>query len=199
MIDSVRSIIAGLYDQDHVGVEVISGVLTAEELELLNDTFNKNAELFLPLDFGDVTRWDLTEGDFCNFPELGIGREKVRNIIDVITRVTECNSVYKEKFCVLFYPEGSSGVKPHRDTEHSVNCVIILVVKGQNSFCVARDKECKEVVEFPVKPGDVIVMRGPRSINDKLSRPIHYVNKVIKPRYVMIYRHVNLDGLKKPS
>lgn len=189
--------IAGLYKGDHIGVDILSSVLNTEELKLLYETFRKNTKFFLPLDFGCVTRWDLTEEDFCKFPELEIGRKRIKTITDIVTTVAKCNPKYKEKFSVLFYPEGSSGVKLHRDTEHSVNCVVIVVVQGSSPFCVAKDKNCKEVLKLPTKPGDIIIMRGPRNSKDALSRPRHYINQVTEPRYVMIHRQVNFDGLKK--
>ncbi len=187
--------ITGLYNQDHIGVDTFLNVLSVEELYHLGGVFKTNTERFKSLDFGGVTRWDLTEEDLFKYSELEIGRKKSRTIADTVIAIAEGNKLYREKFSVLFYPKGSSGVKPHRDTEHSVNCIVILVIKGVNSFYVAKDKTLEDVTEFSTKPGDAIVLRGPRSSEDTLSRPIHYVDQVVEPRYVMIYRHINLDGI----
>lgn len=196
MNNKVKVVISDLYDRDHVGVTTLQHVLGPEDLHLVRDTIKANENQFRLLKFGDATRWDLTDEDFQKYPALEFCRRNFRRITESITTVTEINPVYQERFCIQFYPEGSSGVKPHRDTEHSVNCVVIFVISGDNAFFAAKDRACEEAFEFPTRPGDVVIMRGPRSAEDSLPRPIHYVGEVTKPRYVMICRHVNLEGLK---
>lgn len=196
MDDGFHEIIADLYDSRHVGVVIVQNMLDAESLRQIRNVLETKVEHFYPLQFGNVTRWDLAEEDFRKYPVLELGRKEFRRMVNEISFVTRLNPVYQEKFSIMFYPEGSSGVEPHRDSEHSVNCVAIFVIKGNNTFFVAKDRACKEVTEFPTRSGDVILMRGPRGIGDILSRPIHYVSEVTRSRYVMICRHINLDGLK---
>lgn len=195
MDDKLCGTIVDLYDQEHVGVTLVQGVLSAEELQQLHGVFSVSTTQFRPLKFGGATRWDFTEDDFCKHSILELVREKFRHVAKTIANMTVLNQTYQERFCVQFYPMGSSGIKPHRDTEHSVNCVVIFVVSGNNKFFAAKDKACKNVTEFPTQPGDVIIMRGPRNIGDSLPRPIHYIGEVKQPRYVIICRHVNLEGL----
>ncbi len=196
MNNEVRVVISDLYDRGHVGVVTLQHVLSPEDLHLVRNTIKANENQFRLLKFGDATRWDLTDEDFQKYPALEFCRRNFRRITESITSVTEINPVYQERFCIQFYPEGSSGVKPHRDTEHSVNCVVIFVISGDNAFFAAKDRACEEVFEFPTRPGDVVIMRGPRSVKDSLPRPIHYVCEVAKHRYVVICRHVNLERLK---
>lgn len=180
---------------EHVGVTIRKAELTARDLEQLLTVFRSSTDRFYPLKFGGVTRWDLSDEDFQNNLALERGRILFKQICSHIGTFTELNPVYQEKYSVMFYPKGSSGVKPHRDSQHSVNCIVIFVVSGNSSFFASPDKDCKDPVEFKTSPGDAIVMRGPRSTADTLPRPIHYVDAVPEPRFVMICRHVNLEGL----
>jgi len=196
MNNKIFNAVEDLYNHNNVGVNIVCKMFNTEELERINNVFIINKEHFYPLEFGGVTRWDLTENDFSRYPALDKGRRGFKLIIDTISTLTELNPVYREKFCILFYPEGSVGVKPHRDTRHSVNCVSIFVFSGNNSFFATKDSACKHVTEFFTEPGDAIVMRGPRKIKDDISCPIHYVSQVVRPRYVMVCRHINTEGLK---
>ncbi len=191
-----HEIVSNLYDPDHIGVMSIRCILDTSDLQQIRNVFDMSAKHFYPLKSGNVTRWDLLESDFHKYPLLELCRKKFRKIINKISTELEINSIYKEKFCVMFYPEGSAGIKPHRDSIHSVNCVVIFIISGNSTFFAVKDMEGKNVIGFPARAGDAILMRGPRNINDTLSRPIHYVNKVPEPRYVMICRHVDLDNLK---
>jgi hypothetical protein len=196
MTDDFHDVIANMYDSDHVGVEKIQDVLDTDDLDKITGTFLANTDRFYQLKFGNAIRWDLTDEDFQKYPALELVRKHFEDMTSDTASVAEFNPDYQEKFSVMFYPEGSSGVQPHRDSEHSVNWVVIYIISGENSFFAAKDAECKQVTEIPTKPGDVVVMRGPRCADDSLTRPVHYVGKVTKPRYVLICRHINLEKLK---
>jgi hypothetical protein len=196
MVDSIQETVAKIYDSNHVGVVRIQEVLNVSILEQLKNTFIENTERFYRLNFGNVTRWDLVDEDFQEHPTLEMVRKNFKNMTSAIAPIAGFNPVYKEKFSVMFYPKGSAGVQLHRDSEHSVNWVVIFVISGNNSFLVANTSACKDVIEFSTKPGDVVAMRGPRSCNDPLLRPLHFVGEVEKPRYVLISRHINLEKLK---
>ena len=196
MSTEIHDEVVNLYNSNHVGVVAIKGVMGPEKLKQIQNSFVESVNYFYPLEYGDASRWDLSEEDFCKFPSLELVRMEFRRMTTEISLITKFNSVYKEKFSVLFYPEGSSGVKPHRDSEHSVNCVIIFIVSGDTMFITTSDASSKNVIEFSTHPGDIIIMRGPRSKRDILPRPIHSIGKVSKPRYVIICRHINLEGLK---
>ena len=189
--------IGAIYNEKHVGVTISKRFATETELEKMLTVFNSNFRKFYPLQFGNATRWDLSEDDFQRNPSLEQGRKIFQEICLLASAITTTNPVYQEKYSVMFYPKDSSGIGPHRDSKHSVNCIVILVISGNNSFFVAHDKLCKDYIEFETSPGDSIILRGPRSAEDLLSRPIHYVEAITEPRFVMICRHINLDGLQR--
>jgi hypothetical protein len=196
MTDDFYDVIANMYNSDHVGVEKLQDALGSDDLDKIASTFVANTDRFYQLKFGNATRWDLTDEDFQKYPVLELVRKHFKGMTSGTASAVGFNPIYQEKFSVMFYPEGSSGVQPHRDSEHSVNWVVVYVISGDNSFFAAKDAKCKQVKEFPTKPGDVVVMRGPRSADDSLTRPVHYVGEVTKPRYVLICRHINLEKLK---
>jgi hypothetical protein len=90
-----------------------------------------------------------------------------------------------------YYPAGSVGIGPHRDNSFSVNFIAIFIISGCNDFFTASDKKTTGEVALPVVPGDCVLMRGPRSLEERSLRPIHYVKEIQADRNIITFREIN--------
>jgi len=73
------------------------------------------------------------------------------------------------------YEESEMGVGPHRD----VNCknfVVVLVLEGNPSFFICKDKDLSGSVIFPAQAGDLMIMRAKTFLD--LPAPLHYVGQI---------------------
>lgn len=77
------------------------------------------------------------------------------------------------------YPASDQGAEFHLDFSRNVTCTITFF-SGYTIFYMADDKQGKNLKKFPIRPGDVLIMRAPRSVSksERAMRPIHAIGIV---------------------
>lgn len=92
------------------------------------------------------------------------------------------------------YPVSSQGATAHVDFSYNVNCTITFFF-GKTTMNIAKTKEEKSGVEYVIEPGDIVVLRAPRSFEEKevSLRPVHAVGAVEKELLAFEAREVDQE------
>jgi hypothetical protein len=97
------------------------------------------------------------------------------------------------------YPQGSSGISPHRDRSTYINLICIFNIGGEGRFFISKDRSGQDPIEIDAAPGRVIIMRAP-GFYQMQSRPFHFVKDIVGERYSFALRQQprgTLDELPK--
>jgi len=118
--------------------------------------------------------------------------------------ITEYLAIYSKiestlNFCqtkpvigIHYYPIDGI-IDAHRDESKYRNLISIISLSGETPFTLYQDRQTP-IVTYNCFPGNLIVLRAPRSIEEKSLRPIHSVGPVKKERYSVVIRHEALHG-----
>ena len=142
-----------------------------------------------------MSLWDMQEKDLRNREFLEVYNTHL-TLRDFMASNIEFHSYDHLSFNPLFYQAGSLGIEPHQDYSYNKNYIAIYIITGSNSFFTAKDKSKTDEIEFPTKPGDLILMRAPRIEGDDGLRPTHYVDQVLEDRLVLTIREINSSEIK---
>jgi alkylated DNA repair dioxygenase AlkB len=189
---------ATLYDPEQLGVVVLKGILDKNCIEGIQSEIDGNRRNFVarPYRYGTTVQglssWDFERAVMDNYTSL----KQLNACYDSLSRGLQqdmrTSLHYNEvKVNASHYPAGSVGIGPHKDNSFSVNFVAIFIVSGCNDFFAARDKTLAMETAFPVSPGDCVLMRGPRSLEERNLRPTHYVKQIIEDRNIVTFREIN--------
>lgn len=92
------------------------------------------------------------------------------------------------------YEPGSIGITPHRDGKSRVNMICVFVLKGISEFAICDDRLGTNPKFLDVRPGNVLILRGPGFFNSTFQ-PFHFVRNIREERIVFGLRQkVNLKG-----
>ncbi len=86
--------------------------------------------------------------------------------------------------CVQFYREGSIGIEPHRDSGTFRNLIVLYGLAGSGRFSVYDELGGQPKVQLSIVPGSLLLLMAP-GFRGGDSRPIHGVNAIRGPRYVL--------------
>lgn len=177
-----------IYQPEHVGIHVLPNVADQNSRLALVRVLTQNEHHFRAYRYPLVSRWNFSEDDLKSHGPLNECRlwftTLIRRLSAGIPMYRDCDTLVYS----MLYAPGSPGIKPHRDSSDSVNVVAVFTLTGTNEFCVADTPRGKNERRFAVKPGDVTLIRGPIDSNANFALPLHYVQKVSEPRYVLICR-----------
>lgn len=182
------SIVARIYDEDHLGAASYRDVLSQEECEKLLE---------------EITRMELTPPSYVagivqNMTTQYYARDEfsqLRTFSCLSALVGAYQAFYSQlgeqaSFCgeinsvgIHHYPQSDEGIGKHRDYLHSINLVSILVLAGKAPFFAYNNKER----ELSATPGSLILLRANRHDGEDI-RPPHRVGPVAKERYVLCLR-----------
>ena len=193
-----------LYDPKESGVIILHEVVNGELRNSLLRELRANNTKFVgrPIHYGttlqDLSSWDMEREEVTRCAYLS----ELSSIYDEISgeiHSSQSNTAHFDDINVnsSLYLSGSLGIGPHRDNSFSVNFVAIFVISGNNNFYTADDKSGSGEVIHYVRPGDCIVMRGPRLDSEGGQRPIHYVKKITADRYIVTFREINQEYLRR--
>lgn len=79
-------------------------------------------------------------------------------------------------------------IRPHMDETKYRNVICIFTISGESPFHICQDRETPSH-SYKVSPGCLMMLRAPRSIDEKHLRPIHTIGPVIVDRYNIVMRH----------
>ena len=193
-----------LYDPLQTGVVVINTGFNETRIAGIQEELDANRRNFVPRPYRygttvqGLSSWDFERAVMDNYTHL----EQLNVFYETLSRELHSrmgSAFYFDdvKVNVSYYPAGSVGIGPHRDNTFSVNFIAIFVISGCNAFFTARDKDALSEVAYEVVPGDCILMRGPRSVQEKNLRPIHYVKRIEADRHIVTFREVNRGLLER--
>lgn len=92
------------------------------------------------------------------------------------------------------YEPGSIGITPHRDGKSRVNIICVFVLTGTSEFAICDDRLGTNPKFLDVKPGNVLILRGPGFFNSTFQ-PFHFVRNITEERIVFGLRQkINLEG-----
>lgn len=86
------------------------------------------------------------------------------------------------------YPEGSSGITPHRDHIRYRDLVAVVTLAGRARFFVCPDRSGRDAREVAVPPGSLLLMRAP-DFAGRRDRPFHMLSEVSERRVSLGLRH----------
>lgn len=195
-----------LYDKSKIGVFILRNILSNKEaLSLKKELILNNKNYVSRKEFYGTTRQKLSSWDFeidvmKNYKYMSILKKRYEYIRDSMS-VFSPDSFKVDEICTnsSFYKKGSCGIGPHIDNSFSVNIIFICIISGMNEFCVSADKKKRKEKKMEISPGDIILMRGPRSDGERDMRPIHYVEKILEDRYIITFREINYEKMHKVS
>lgn len=188
-----------LYDPHELGAIALRSVLPRRAAWGISSELSYNTRNFVkrPEEYGTtrqtLSSWSIEWGILLNYPYLGLLRE----CYEELSELMHCNMgvsqrVDKKTVNANFYAAGCYGIGPHRDNTFSVNFTAVFISMGRNPFSVARDKKRMDEKQLVVEPGDIILMRAPRTEDEKDLRPVHYVENIVADRYSITFREINL-------
>ena len=93
------------------------------------------------------------------------------------------------------YPQGSTGITPHRDHVRYVGLVAIVLLAGDGAFSVCEERSGAGERLVEARPGDLILMRAP-GLFGRRDRPFHQLKSVTRERITVGLRH---DLTKPPG
>jgi hypothetical protein len=193
-----------LYDPFESGVVVLPSVVDKNTVQGVLSELQENSRNFVQRQHSygttvqGLSSWDMELGVVNNYPYLSQMYTVYEQISTRLHNISSKNAVCDEiSINSSFYPQGSVGIGPHRDNTFSVNFVIIFVFSGTNDFYTSIDKDRSEEKCHTIRPGDCIIMRGPRDISEKCMRPIHYVKDILEDRYIVTFREINHELLSR--
>ena len=196
---SFDTLCEALYVSSNTGICILKDVLDEAVVHGIKSEIRSNRRNYVqrPYRFGTTVQglssWDFEREVMNNYINL----RQLNRFYDRLSHETHCrlggSGLYADQIGVnaSYYPSGSVGIGPHRDNSFSVNFIAIFVISGCNDFFTARDKQATDEVSFPVAPGDCILMRGIRSLEERHLRPIHYVKQIVEDRHIITFREIN--------
>jgi hypothetical protein len=199
-----RALYESLYDPSATGVVLLRQVISPAIIDGTVHELKSNQRNFVkrPLHYGttlqELSSWDFEREVLRNYTYLSKVEERYDEISSALHAQMDVSSQVDEiQVNVSHYAQNSIGIGPHRDNTFSVNFTAIFIITGENEFCTAEAKECEHEVCYPTTPGDCIVLRGPRSYEERDLRPIHYVKAISKERYIVTFREINHEYLNQ--
>ena len=91
---------------------------------------------------------------------------------------------------LIKYPISDLGVSAHKDLSSNINFVTVMNLYGTTKFYTSSDKKRSNEKEYLVEPGDIVIMRGPRTAAENDARPIHYVLDIKEERLAFVCREI---------
>lgn len=193
-----------LYDPLGTGVVIAKACIDEVSVAGIKDELDASRRNFVPRPYNygttvqGLSSWDFERAVMDNYTHLA----QLNNFYESMSRELHnrmSTAFYFDdvKVNASYYPAGSVGIGPHRDNTFSVNFIAIFVISGCNAFVTARDKDALSEVAYEVVPGDCVLMRGPRRVQEKNLRPIHYVKRIEADRHIVTFREVNRGLLER--
>lgn len=192
-----------LYDPQKSGVVVFPAIFNDAEAEGVLTELKENSRNFVerPRQYGttdqELSSWDFEHRLMLNYPYMSFVYQRYRVMSKRIHEALPYAHIVNElQVNATRYGAGSIGIGPHRDNTFSVNFVLVYVFSGDGDFCTAKNKEGVGEEVHAVSPGDAILMRGPRSDEERCMRPVHYVKGISRERYTIVFREINHELLR---
>lgn len=91
---------------------------------------------------------------------------------------------------LIKYPISELGVGAHKDLSSNINFIVVMNLYGTTTFYTSSDKKRSHEKAYVVEPGDIMIMRGPRTAAEHDNRPIHYVLDIKEERLVFVCREI---------
>lgn len=189
---SLIKIVNDLYDFSRQGVVLIPNAIPSYHIQQLQEELFDHKELFRPA----PREYGIAEQEFNHFyldeinePEktlptlctLQHGYRQWRNQFGATAKI-ECG---KTTVAVNQYCRGAKGISAHRDELSYVNLIAVATITGEATLTVHhREEETK----YQLKTGSLLLMRAPRSAQEKEYRPRHSLHSVLQERYAVIFR-----------
>jgi hypothetical protein len=203
---SISALYETLYDPLQTGIIVLPEALDEALLAGIRAELTDNRRNFVqrPYRYGTTVQglssWDFEQDLMDNYHYL----KQLNRIYGKLSRELHSNLTNELHFDQVTVnashcPTRSVGIGPHKDNSFSVNFIAIFIISGCNDFFTARDKNGTDEVAFGVTPGDCVLMRGPRSLEERSLRPIHYVKEIVEDRRIITFREINRGLVARTS
>ena len=186
-------VIAGeLYNPDKIGGISIEGFLEEDfRLRLLEEIkqghwikakreYKKAVQDFHYFNLGEED-----ENPQSGFPLVNLMKELYNQLYKALAREASFQTGGINSISVQKYLKGSLGITPHRDEARYKNLVSNFILEGEGDFCICEDREKSNSIRLVSGPGSLILMRAPRNSGEQDLRPMHYVDRVERERYII--------------
>ncbi len=191
----IGDLVKYLYNPESLGGISIPGFMKEDFRKLLSSEI-KN------LDFEKVRQQEglVKEGYervYINFDNP----EELREYPLIQLLVSEYSQIYKEfsrlatfkgminTVGVHRYNANDIGITPHIDhIKEGVNLISIFCVEGEAEFCVCKDKSKVGSVKLDSSLCSLILLRAPRTNEEKKLRPTHYIGNIKREKLSLMLR-----------
>ena len=196
----IERIVNELYDFYKLGALSIPNVLTPFGMndlvgkilasrKMFKQAPKKEGKVYQEMETFYINDW---EDEIILNPDLkeslGMFREEYLSIYQKIAELADFDESRFNSLGIHLYPNGSSGITPHRDYERDRDLISIFVLKGNTPVKVCEDEKKNGTIELDSSPGSLILMRAARKKSEQVSRPIHYLGPVLEERLTLIIR-----------
>jgi hypothetical protein len=195
------SMASRLFDVRAPGLEVLRAVLPDEELVTFNAAVASNLELF------EIKREKTIPNNqrVCLLYRGPFDADALKDSIfsSIFTRYTAIRESIASESPIAFergssleiklitYPVSELGVGIHKDLSSNINVIVFFNLTGSADVQTFSDKAGSNPVNHLMRPGDVSIMRAPRSPGETDIRPYHGVMRVDEVRTVLVIREIN--------
>ena len=208
----IEEITKELYDFSKPGVLVIPGFLTPDFCREAIADFRAKEHLFWEAPRVENTTKQELKVHYCGeadkgereggqFPYVCALKEAFSPLYKALgARAGFAQGAQLNSRGIHWYGAGSFGMGVHRDYSIDINLICSFTLSSNTRFYVHANKQGLGTQAFEVTPGSVILMRGPRRLEEHDYRPYHSVDRVTEDRFALLFRQKKLASpLSRPS
>ena len=115
----------------------------------------------------------------------------VKHLENTLSNSFKTDICFNDFWVQKYSQEHKVGISPHKDSKKYINCIVIILLKGDSNFFIYEDKNGNNPKLILANISDIIILRAP-GIGGSDMGPYHGVNNITKERITLTLRQVKL-------